>query len=129
MELTIPSSQLLDLAHKYGTPLYVYHAETIERQYHKMVQAFENLDVRIFYASKALTNVHVLKYVRSLGCNIDCSSSNEVFLAIHAGFTADKILYTSNGVDFAEIEAVADTGAFINIDSLSNLEKIGRAHV
>jgi diaminopimelate decarboxylase len=126
MELTISSSQLLELAQKYGTPLYVYHAETIERQYSKMLQAFDKLDVRIFYACKALTNIHVLKYVRSLGCNIDCSSSNEVFLAIHAGFTADKILYTSNGVDFAEIEAVADTGAFINIDSLSNLEKFGK---
>jgi diaminopimelate decarboxylase len=126
MELSIPSQQLKSLADQYGTPLYVYHAETIQRQYHKMTDAFADLDVRIFYACKALTNIHVLKYVRSLGCNIDCSSSNEVMLAIHAGFAADKILYTSNGVDFAEIEAVADTGAFINVDSLSNLEKFGK---
>jgi diaminopimelate decarboxylase len=125
MELTISSSQLLNLAHHYGTPLYVYHANTIMRQYHKMVEAFNNLDVKIFYACKALTNIHVLKYVHSLGCNIDCSSSNEVMLALKAGFTADRILYTSNGISFSEIEAVADTGAFVNIDSLSNLEKFG----
>ena len=126
MEQSISSEQLRLLANQYGTPLYVYHAETIQRQYRKMTNAFADLDVRIFYACKALTNIHVLKYVNALGCNIDCSSSNEVMLAIHAGFTADKILYTSNGVDFAEIEAVADTGAFINIDSLSNLEKFGK---
>ena len=126
MELSIPSEQLRALAGQYGTPLYVYHAETIRKQYQKMTDAFADLDVRTFYACKALTNIHVLKYVKSLGCNIDCSSSNEVMLAIHAGFTADKILYTSNGVDFSEIEAVADTGAFINIDSLSNLEKFGK---
>ena len=126
MELSIPSEQLRLLADQYGTPLYVYHAEIIERQYKKLTDAFSKMDVRVFYACKALTNIHVLQYVRSLGCNIDCSSSNEVLLAIHAGFTADKILYTSNGVDFSEIEAVADTGAFINIDSLSNLEKFGK---
>ena len=126
MELTIDTFKLLDLSREYGTPLYVYHAETIQRQYQKMVQAFQNMDVKIFYACKALTNIHVLKYIHSLGCNIDCSSSNEVLLALKAGFTPDRILYTSNGICFSEIEAVADTGAFVNIDSLSNLEKFGK---
>ncbi|MFN5334895.1 MAG: diaminopimelate decarboxylase [Bacteroidota bacterium] len=126
MELTIATTQLLDLSREYGTPLYVYHTETIQRQYQKMVQAFEKLDVKIFYACKALTNIHVLKYIHSLGCNIDCSSSNEVLLALKAGFTPERILYTSNGICFSEIEAVADTGAFVNIDSLSNLEKFGK---
>jgi diaminopimelate decarboxylase len=82
MELSIPSLQLQDIARTYGTPLYVYDAASIEAQYQKMVQAFENLDVKIFYACKALTNVHVLRFIRDLGCNIDCSSSNEVRLAI-----------------------------------------------
>jgi len=126
MEPTISSSRLLDIAHQYGTPLYVYDAATIERQYHKMIHGFANLNVKIFYACKALTNIHVLKYIHSLGCNIDCSSSNEVLLALKAGFTADRILYTSNGIAFSEIETVVDTGAFVNIDSLSNLEKFGK---
>ena len=114
------------LADKYGTPLYVYHAETIKRQYEKLISSFAQLDVRIFYACKALTNIHVLQYLRELGSNIDCSSGNEVLMALHAGFTPDQILYTSNGVDFSEIKLVAETGAFINIDSLSNLEKFGQ---
>jgi diaminopimelate decarboxylase len=126
MELSIPSEQFISLADRYGTPLYVYHAETIKRQYEKLTTSFSELDVRIFYACKALTNIHVLQYVRELGSNIDCSSGNEVLMALHAGFTPDQILYTSNGVDFTEIKGVAETGAFINIDSLSNLEKFGQ---
>ena len=51
---------------------------------------------------------------------------NEVKLAIHAGVPKEKILYTSNGISFAEIEEVASYGVHINIDSLSNLEKFGK---
>ncbi|RZJ25281.1 MAG: hypothetical protein EOO48_13780, partial [Flavobacterium sp.] len=68
----------------------------------------------------------VLKYVASLGCGIDCSSINEVKLALHAGVLPEKILYTSNGIDFEEIEEAVQCRVHINIDSLSNLEKFGK---
>jgi diaminopimelate decarboxylase len=84
--------------------------------------------VIFFYACKALTNVHVLKYVKSLGANADCSSINEVKLALYAGFAPDKILYTSNGIDFSEIEEAKELKVHINIDSLSNLEKFGKKY-
>lgn len=47
-------------------------------------------------------------------------------LALHAGFEPSRILYTSNGISFEEIEEVAMEGVHINIDSLSNLEKFGK---
>jgi diaminopimelate decarboxylase len=46
-------------------------------------------------------------------------------MAVKAGFSPDRILYTSNGISFEEIEAAASLGIHINIDSLSNLEKMG----
>lgn len=115
-------------ASEFGTPLYVYHAERIKEQYQKLVSAFSNLDTRFFYAAKALTNIHVLRYIREIGCNVDCSSINEVRLAMHAGFQPQQILYTSNGIAFSEIEEAADAGVHINIDSLSNLEKFGKKY-
>jgi diaminopimelate decarboxylase len=48
-----------------------------------------------------------------------------VKLAMHAGFPSSRILYTSNGIDFSEIKEAAALGVYINIDSLSNLEKFG----
>lgn len=121
-------AQLLDAARTYGTPLYVYHAERIAEQYQQLTRGFSLLDARFFYACKALTNVNILRYVKELGCHVDCSSINEVKLALYAGFEPSRILYTSNGIAFSEIEEAVDAGVHINIDSLSNLEKFGRKY-
>jgi diaminopimelate decarboxylase len=117
---------LIGLGREYGTPLYVYHAEKIKEQYEKLTAAFRNSNTIFFYACKALTNVNILKYIHSLGANVDCSSINEVRLAHFAGFSPDRILYTSNGIAFDEIEEAKELGVIIHIDSLSNLEKFGK---
>jgi diaminopimelate decarboxylase len=117
---------LTSLAQQFGTPLYVYHAEKIREQYQKLTTAFKDSNTVFFYACKALTNINILKYVLRLGANVDCSSINEVRLALHAGFPKERILYTSNGIGFNEIEQAKELGVIINIDSLSNLEKFGK---
>jgi diaminopimelate decarboxylase len=119
-------TDLISIAEEYGTPLYIYHAEKIKEQYGKLQHAFSNSNTIFFYACKALTNLNVLRYIRNLGANVDCSSINEVKLALHAGFPASRILYTSNGIDFNEIKEAKEMGVYINIDSLSNLEKFGQ---
>jgi diaminopimelate decarboxylase len=120
--------QLTELASRFGTPLYVYDAEKIKEQYQKLTSGFSVIDSRFFFACKALTNISILKYVDSLGCGIDCSSINEVKLALHAGISPEKILYTSNGIDFEEIQEAVEAGVHVNIDSLSNLEKFGKKY-
>jgi diaminopimelate decarboxylase len=118
--------QLTRIASEFGTPLYVYHAEKITEQYQKLTTAFSSCDTKIFFACKALTNINILKHIKSIGCNVDCSSINEVKMALLAGFDPINILYTSNGIHFSEIEEAQGLGVHINIDSLSNLEKFGR---
>jgi len=120
-------ARLVEIGNRFGTPLYVYHAEKIKEQYEKLASGFSVIDSRFFYACKALTNINILKYINSLGCGIDCSSINEVRLALHAGVSSEKILYTSNGISFGEIQEAVQSGVHINIDSLSNLEKFGKA--
>lgn len=126
MSQELSNEDLTGLAREFGTPLYVYHAEKIAGQYDKLKTAFRESDVVFFYACKALTNINILKYIRELGANVDCSSINEVKLALHAGFEPKRILYTSNGIAFDEIVEAKDAGVHINIDSLSNLEKFGQ---
>ncbi|HET9744351.1 MAG TPA: diaminopimelate decarboxylase, partial [Chitinophagaceae bacterium] len=113
-------------AKEFGTPVYVYHAERIKEQYEKLLSAFNGIDTKFFYAAKALTNINILKYILSIGCNIDCSSVNEVKLALKAGFEPKNILYTSNNIAFEEIEEAGNIGVHINIDSISNLKKFGK---
>ena len=119
------NEQLIQTAQQFGTPLYVYHSEKITEQYQKLKAAFFKSNTKIFFACKALTNISILNHIKNIGCNIDCSSINEVKLAIHAGFNTKNILYTSNGIAFNEIEEAKNLGVNITIDSLSNLEKFG----
>lgn len=128
MTPTLTSEQLLEAAERFGTPLYVYHAERIQHQADRLRQAFEGASVRFFYAAKALTNQHILQYINRIGIDVDCSSINEVKLARKAGFRADQILYTSNSVSFEEISEARDLGVHINIDSISNLQKFAAAY-
>lgn len=115
--------QFFSIAKTFGTPVYIYDAEKIKEQYLKLSNAFAHTNAKIFYACKALTNINILKILKLLGSNIDCSSINEVKLALHAGFLPHQILYTSNGIGFEEIEEAKNLGIHINIDSLSNLKK------
>ncbi|MBL0304590.1 MAG: diaminopimelate decarboxylase [Chitinophagaceae bacterium] len=126
MSQQLSHEQLVVLAHQFGTPLYVYHAEKIKEQYDKLLTSFKGVDVRFFYAAKALTNINILRYLKSTGCNIDCSSINEAKLAVIAGFAPSDILYTSNNIAFEEIEEAQRMGIHINIDSISNLRKFGQ---
>jgi diaminopimelate decarboxylase len=125
MNASLSYTALNHAAQTFGTPLYVYHAEKIEAQYQNLLTHFSATQTRFFYACKALTNIHILKVVKEMGCNIDCSSINEVRLALHVGFLPSNILYTSNSVGFEEISNAVELGVHVNIDSLSNLEKFG----
>ncbi len=128
MAAHLSHAQLRDIARQFGTPVYVYHAERITEQYRRLTEAFNGMNTTFFYAAKALTNLNILRHIRSIGCNIDCSSINEVLLAVKAGFTPAQILYTSNNIDFAEITAAAELGVHINIDSVSNLQKFAEKY-
>ncbi len=119
---------LVKTAEQFGTPLFVYHAEKIKEQFNKLTSALAPVAPTLFYACKALTNLNVLRYINSIGCNIDCSSSNEVQLAVMAGFDKKRILYTSSNISFKELEEVVAHEAHINIDSLSNLLKFGNKY-
>jgi diaminopimelate decarboxylase len=128
MSQVLSNEQLIKIADELGTPVYVYHAEKIAEQYNKLKEAFADSDARFFYACKSLTNINILKFIKELGANIDCSSINEVRLALLAGFEAKNILYTSNGISFGEIDEAKNLNVNITIDSLSNLEKFGKKY-
>lgn len=123
------STDLLKIAKEYGSPIYVYDSEKIVSQYHRLTAAFKNVPaLRLNYAVKALSNLAILKLMDSLGAGLDTVSIQEVKLGLLAGFKAEKIIFTPNGVSLKEIEEVAALGVQINIDNLSILEQFGSKH-
>lgn len=123
------SQQLLQIANDFGAPIYVYDAQKIESQYHRLTNAFSKVEkLQINYAVKALSNISILKLFKKLDSGLDTVSIQEVKLGIHAGFSPEKIIYTPNGVSLQEIEEAATLGVQINIDNLSILEQFGAKH-
>lgn len=120
---------LLNIAKEYGSPIYVYDAHKIEAQYKRLSTAFNKVkQVKINYAVKALSNISVLKFIKTLGAGLDTVSVQEVQLGLRAGFAPKDIIFTPNGVSFEEIEQVAQLGVQINIDNLAILEQFGSTH-
>ncbi|QXP73597.1 diaminopimelate decarboxylase [Tenacibaculum sp. AHE15PA] len=121
--------ELINLATKHGSPLYVYDTERIIHQYKTITSAFSKVkNLKINYAVKALSNVNILKVFNTLKSGLDTVSIQEVKLGLHAGFKPKDIIYTPNGVSLQEIEEVAKLGVQINIDNLSILELFGQKH-
>ena len=119
---------VLDLCKEFGTPLYVYDAAIIARQYKRLIDAFKHTNVEIHYACKALTNVNILKLMRKLGAGLDTVSIQEVQLGLKAGYQPHEIMYTPNCVNIDEINKAVDFGVRINIDNISILEQFGHKY-
>ena len=119
---------VLELCKEYGTPLYVYDAAVIERQYNRLKNAFGTTKVDIHYACKALNNINILKFIKNLGGSLDTVSIQEVQLGLKAGFEPKDIMYTPNCVNIDEINRAVEFGVNINIDNLSILEQFGNLY-
>ena len=125
----VERTQLLALANKYGSPLYVYDTDKIESQYNRLTSAFSGVkNLKLNYAVKALSNINILKFFKNIGAGLDTVSIQEVQLGLTTGIAPKKIIFTPNGVSLKEIEEVAKLGVQINIDNLSILELFGQKH-
>ncbi len=122
------NADLTEVAAEFGTPLYVYDAETIKRQYLRLSGVFKDVKLKIKYACKANTNLEVMKFMRNLGSGLDVVSIEEAMIGIRAGYSPSEILFTPNCVSFEEIKEAVELGVVINIDNISILEQFGHEY-
>ena len=115
----------LELCKEFGTPLYVYDAAIMERQYRRITAAYTYPKFRVHYACKALSNLSVLRFFKKLGAALDCVSIGEVKLGLQAGFTPEDILFTPNFAGFDEYAEAVALGIKINVDAIPMLENWG----
>lgn len=115
----------VDLAEKYGTPLYVYN-ENILRQRCRELRSLSSLPgFGVNYSVKANANPALLKIIHEEGLVVDAMSPGELHLDRLAGFSADEILYISNNNGSEELQNALDSGLLVSVDSLSQLETLG----
>ena len=112
------NQNLIEIAKSHNGPVYVYDANVIESQYKRLTSAFKNVSkLNINYAVKALSNISILKLMKQFGAGLDTVSIEEVHLGLIAGFPAESIIFTPNGVSLNELEEAAALGCQINIDN------------
>ncbi len=130
-QLFIDGVSAQTLANKLDTPLYVISERRIRNNYQRLYQALRrNYEkVKIFYALKANSNLALLKILESEGANVDAVSPGEVFIALTTGFTPDRVLFTGTSVRSDELKFLSDSNVTINVDSLSQLDRLLKIQV
>lgn len=129
--LTIGGCDTVDLASKFGTPLYVMDEATIRNNCRLYKQSIENCYCGKglpLYASKALSCKEIYRVVNDEKLGIDVVSGGELYTAMSVGFPADKIYFHGNNKTADEISYAVDCGVGCiivdNLDELSLLNEI-----
>ena len=125
-QLFIDGVSAINLAGEFDTPLYVISERRIRENYERLHQALSHNyeKIRIYYAAKANSNLAVLKVLETEGANVDTVSPGEVFMALTSGFTPERMLFTGTSVRNDELKFLADSNVTVNVDSLSQLDRL-----
>ena len=109
---------MVELAEKYGTPLYVLFEEIIEENYKQYKTALEKVykDHLICYAVKANTTFAVLKLLGEHGAGADVASEYELQFTLDAGIPPEKIRANGNCKSEYYLEECIKNGIIINVD-------------
>ncbi len=131
--LFVNSADSLALAREYETPLFVFSEPRIRANVERLKQAAARVErpVRFFYASKANSNMAVLRTVREAGIDAEVNSGGELFKALRVGFRPDQIIFNGTSKTEREIDEAISAGIYsINVDSVFEIELIeARARV
>ncbi len=114
----------VELANKFGTPLYVMSQNKIERAIKAIKTAFETqgIDYCINYAGKAFLNTAMCRIAKENGLHLDVVSGGELYTALLAGFDPAEITMHGSNKSKREItEAIQARVGTITIDSLSEI--------
>src|SRR5213593_4879640 len=118
---------LLGVAEKFGTPLYVYSTETILDHYTRLDAALAPLDHLIYYAVKANSNRAILKLLADADAGFDIVSGGELYRVIAAGGAPARCTFAGVGKSREEIEFALEQGVYsFNVESEVELDYIDR---
>ncbi|WP_372740005.1 diaminopimelate decarboxylase [Neptunomonas sp.] len=118
---------LSKVAERFGTPVYVYSRDAIERAYMDYAQALEGHDALVCYAVKANSNLAVLNILARLGAGFDIVSLGELERVLKAGGLPEKIVFSGVGKQAHEINRALAVGIrCFNIESEAELERVNQ---
>ncbi len=126
--LTIGGCDAVELAKEYGTPLYVLDETAVRRHcrtYKESIDRFYGGRGLVFFASKALCNLEVIRTVSSEGLGADVVSGGELYTALKAGMPGDRLCMHGNNKTYDELVYAIDSGVGrIVVDNKTELDTV-----
>lgn len=115
------------LREEFGTPLYVTSERIFRRRIREIKRLVTSPHYAVHYSVKANSCLKLLKIAHEEGLQADAMSPGEMFLEEKAGFSPAEILFIADNVSVREMEYAVRRGILVSLDSLSQLERFGRA--
>lgn len=125
--LEIGGCDLTKLVEKFGSPLYILDEVTLRvacRQYRDAFARYYQGESLVLYASKAWNCLAVCAIAGSEGLGIDVVSGGELYTALQAGVTAQKLYFHGNNKSKDELELALDNGCTIVVDNWLELRTL-----
>ncbi len=121
--LEIGGCDMVDLAEKYSTPLYVIDEETLRSICRDYKKAFEKYPkTRMMYASKALCTSAISKILAEEGFGFDTVSSGEIYTVYKAGIDMNSVLFNGSNKSYDELSLAVEVGVGrVSVDNFFEL--------
>ena len=120
--LFVGGMDVLGLAERFGTPVFVYDEEQIRARCREAVAAFGD---GVAYATKAFLTTAMAELAHEEGMRLDVATGGELFVALHAGVPADRLVLHGNNKSMKELQEAFEAGVGqIVVDSFVEIERI-----
>ncbi|MEH2466799.1 diaminopimelate decarboxylase [Nostoc sp.] len=125
--LEIGGCDVTTLVEQFGSPLYILDEETLRsacQQYRDAFKQYYKGESQVLYASKAWNCLAVCAIAASVGLGIDVASGGELYTALQAGVSAEKIYLHNNNKSHEELIFAIESGCTIVVDNWHELRTL-----
>jgi diaminopimelate decarboxylase len=125
--LTVNGVDTLELVKEFNSPLFVFSENRILDNINRLQLAAEAVDrpIKFCYASKANSNMAILRVVLDSGIDIEVNSGGELFKALRVGFRPEQIIFNGTSKSDDELDDAVRAGIYaINVDSIYEIELV-----
>jgi len=125
--LEIGGCDVTNLVRQFGSPLYILDEETLRtacRQYRDALKRYYPGASQVLYASKAWSCLAVCAIAASEGLGIDVVSGGELYTALQAGVSPDKLYFHGNNKSIEELTLAIKSGCTIVVDNWHELHTL-----
>lgn len=125
--LEIGGCDVVTLVQRYGSPLYILDEETLRtacKQYREALAGYYPGESLVLYASKAWNCLAICAIAASEGLGIDVVTGCEMYTALCANVSPEKIYFHGNNKSEPELKLAAGSGCTVVVDNWLELKTL-----